>query len=368
MRNLSILLITILLVGCKHKETNLNSDAPLKPNQFVAAFKTLDNNFSATDSSILSLADTVSINHKLLQRFIPDALFKRLLTTDNKTTFHPLGKIEKNNEVYLLLLSIHNKKQIVTVIVQDKKNVFLASKDVLPFDRENSAYKYSFSLNREPTFYVSREKLVNEKSVKYTKTGWAFNGKIFIAVVSESNERNDKSNAILNPIDTLPRENLYSGNYVEDEGNFISVRDGRTKQDYLFFLHIDKNEGNCVGELKGEMKLTDSTHGIYSFGGDPCVIDFTFDRNVITIKEKGSCGNRRGMDCFFEDAYTKKKEPKKKVIKPVVVKVPTANITKMLVPTKANTKVDKKKSTKPKLNLIVPIKPAPKTEENPYTN
>lgn len=368
MRNFSILLILILAIGCKHKDTNLNSDAPIKPNQFVNAFKILDNNFSATDSSILSLADTVSINHKLLERFIPDTLYKRLLANDNKTTFHPLGRIDKTNEVYLLLLSIHNKKQTVTVIVQDKKNTFLAAKDVLPFDKENDNYKSSFSLNREPTFYVAREKTASEKKIKYTKTGWAFNGKTFIAVVNETNERNEKSNVILNPIDTFARENLYSGNYVEDEGNFISVRDGRTKQDYLFFLHIDKNDGTCVGELKGEMKLTDSTHAIYSFGGDPCVIDFTFDKNIITIKEKGSCGNRRGMDCFFEDAFTKKKEPKKKVIKPVVVKIPTANISKMLVPAKPNIKVEKKKNPKPKLNAVAPQKAAQKTEENPYTN
>jgi len=54
--------------------------------------------------------------------------------------------------------------------------------------------------------------------------------------VNETNERNDKLNAIINPIDTLPRENTYSGNYVEDERNFISIRDGRTPQEYSFLF------------------------------------------------------------------------------------------------------------------------------------
>ncbi len=368
MRIFFISIAILTLFSCKHKVTDLNSDAPIKPNQFVAAFKVLENNFAASDSNILSLADTVSINHKQLERFIPDTLLSRLLADDKKAIFHPVGRIDKINEVYLLLLSVHNKKKTVTVIVQDKKNVFLASKDIL--SANDDGYRHSFSLNREPTFYVLRERIISDKEskFKFTKIGWAYSGKTFVAVVNESNERNDNLNAIINPLDTLPRANMYSGNYVEDDRNFISLRDGRTPQEYLFFLHIDKNDGTCVGELKGEIKMTDSTHAIYSFGGDPCIIDFTFDRDIITIKEKGSCGNRRGMDCFFEDAYTKKKEPKRKVTKPVTVKIPLANVSKMLTPVKAKTspKTDKKKPAKP--GVLMPKPAAPKAEQNPYTN
>ena len=50
--------------------------------------------------------------------------------------------------------------------------------------------------------------------------------------------------------------------------------------------------------------------GIYSQGGDPCIIDFNFEGNEVTLKEKGSCGNRRGMDCFFDDTFTKKRSRK----------------------------------------------------------
>jgi len=368
MRIFCILITITVLFSCKSKQTDLNSDAPIKPNQFVSAFKLLDNNFEATDSNIVDQADSVIINHKLLERFIPDTLYRRLLADDKKTIFHPVGRIEKNNEIYLLLLTVQNRKKIVTVMLQDKKNTFLTAKDILNSGIEKTSYKYSFSINREPTFFVSREKLSNDKDIKYTKTGWAFNGKSFISVVNETNEHSSKLTNILNPIDTFPRENLYSGNYIEDEGNFISLRDGRTKQEYLFFLHIEKNDGNCVGELKGEMHLTDSTHATYTFAGDPCAIDFSFDKNVIVVKEKGSCGNRRGMNCKFEDAYTKKKEPKKKVVKPITVKIPTANVTKMMLPAKAKTppKIEKKKTIK--AGVLMPKPSNPKAEDNPYTN
>jgi hypothetical protein len=304
----------ILLISCGDKQTNLSVDEPLKPNEFVAAFKLLEKNFSAFDNEIISLADSIKIHPRHLNRFIPDSIINSLAEGEKKYAFHALGRIQKNDEIYLLLVSVRNKLPSVFVVALDKKNNFLASKKLYSVTKDDK-YSYNLSINREPTFFVSKEKTTSEKEFKYSKVGWAFMNNKFIAVVKESNERSELTTVLINPIDTFATNNKYSGNYLEDERNFISLRDGRTKQEYLFFLHIEKNNGTCVGELKGEMKLTDSTHAVYMVGGDPCVIDFSFGRSSISIKEKGSCGNRRGMDCFFDDAYAKKKEPKKKEIK-----------------------------------------------------
>ena len=389
MRKIGIALAIIVLVSCKHKTTDLNQDAAIKPNQFIAAFKPIESTFFATDTNINTLADTVAINHNLLSRFIPDSLVKRLTDGDKKTIFHPIGRISKPSETYILFLTIKNKKPFVSTLVFDKENKFLASKDLFSPHTDNEGYKYNLSINREPTFFIGREKVVNDKEVKFTKTGWAFNGTTFIPVVKESNERNEKLTPIINPIDTLLKEQLYSGTYVEDDRNYIALRDGRTKNEYHFFLHIDKNDGNCVGELKGTMQMTDSTHAIYNFAGDPCVIDFTFDRNIITIKEKGSCGNRRGMECLFDDAYTKKKETKRQLPKTSLITIkPTATTPVIVAPKKAtkfsstskqlllptNPKQETKTVTKPKITTkqkaaIKPIeKPVAKPEENPYSN
>ena len=48
----------------------------------------------------------------------------------------------------------------------------------------------------------------------------------------------------------------------------------------------------------------------YVHGGDPCIIDFTFEEKEITLKEQGSCGNHRGIKCFFNDTFTRKKDLK----------------------------------------------------------
>lgn len=375
MRKIVFALTTVLFFACKDKKTNLGADAAIKPNQFISAFKVIENSFTANDTNIFKLADTVSINHKLLSRFIPDSLTERLIDGDTRTIFHPLGRIAKSTETYVLLLSVKNKKPYVSVIVFDKENKFLAERDLIFIHNDDEGYKYNLQINKEPTFFVGREKMVNDKEVKFTRTGWIFNGKNFMAAVKESNERSEKQMPIINPIDSLMKYNAYSGTYMEDERNFIAIRDGKSKNEYLFFLHVEKNDGNCIGELKGTMQLTDSTHAIYSSAGDPCSIDFTFDRNIITIKEKGSCGNRRGMDCFFDDAYTKKKEVKKQLPKASLIATPA-------------TPAKQKPATKPVINpgksFILPqmqpkAKPAakPKTakqnkpgadDNNPYAN
>ncbi len=373
MKKIGVAVITILLFSCKNKPTDLNTDAAIKPNEFIKAFKVIDGTFNAYDSNIFKLADTGTINHKLLSRFVPDSIVNKLTGGDKKTIFHSLGRIAKPTETYILLLSVKNKKPYVSTIVFDKENKFLAEEDLLLIHNDDEGYKYNLSINREPTFFVGREKMVNDKEIKFTRTGWIFNGKNFVAAVKESNERSDKAMPIINPIDSFIRYNLYSGNYVQDDRNFISLRDGKTKNEYLFFLHIEKNDGNCIGELKGTMQLTDSTHAVYSFAGDPCSIDFTFERNNIVIKEKGSCGNRRGMDCFFDDAYAKKKEAKKQLPKTSLLTVapPQAKPkqpVKIVNPAKPfllpTQQVKPKPSSKPK----AAPKPAAKPDDNPYGN
>jgi hypothetical protein len=108
----------------------------------------------------------------------------------------------------------------------------------------------------------------------------------------------------------LPRKFKYSGEYVQDKKNFISLRDGKKPDTYFFFVHFEKNEGGCTGELKGELKMKTPASAEFTENGDPCVIDFRFEGNQIILKERGSCGNHRGIRCYFDDTFTRKKEPR----------------------------------------------------------
>ena len=303
-----IVLCTTL--GCKEKKVDLSGNSPIEIKDFMAAFPALPLPFVASDTNINRLSDSLIIGIKVLQQFIPDTVTAKIIGTEQKVIIQPVGKLEKENETYLLATFTQNKKVQLVTFVLNKSNVFLAWKELLN-TKDKDGYLHSVSINKEPTFSVAREKMNREKQLlQYTRVGWAFSTSIgsFVVVVNETNEDEKKNNEILNPIDTLGKKNKWSGNYVQDSKNFISIRDGKDANNYLFFIHFKKNDGTCNGELKGDLKLKSPTEGIYSENGDGCIIDFQLVENEIIVKEQGSCGNYRGITCYFDDSYKRKKE------------------------------------------------------------
>ncbi len=305
------LLLVITILSCKDEKVNLSGDAPVKPNEFVKAFPILSLPFLVADTNLTKIGDSTTISAAVLQQFVPDSTIKILVNAAKKYVVHPIGRIEKTTENYLLATIIQNKKIQIVALVFDKQNQFLAAKSVFE-NYSNDSYLHSLSINREPTFLISKEKITTDtKQLLFSRVGWAYGSdNMFMVVINDTNEDTKKSNEVINPIDTLPKTNKLSGDYVQDKKNYISLRDGKYPNTYIFFIHFEKREGTCVGELKGEFKMKDATTAAYNQGGDPCIIDFSFEGNDITLKEKGSCGNRRGMQCFFDDTFTKKKEPK----------------------------------------------------------
>ncbi len=305
-----LLLAIIALPGCGDKKIDLSGETPLKAADFTAAFPKLNLPFSVADTNITKVADTITIGYKAFLQFFPDSSLTHIVGNDKKIVIHPVGKIEKEKEVYLLVNFTTQKKVTrFAVFVTDKKNKYHASKELLSSAMETE-YTHAVSINREPTFLISKEKMGKENVVQFTRTGWVYNSVgIFMVVINDSNEDTKKAN-IINPIDTLPRKNKYSGEYVQNKKNFISIRDSKKPGAYLFFVHFEKNEGSCTGELKGEMKMKNATTAQYTGNGDPCIVDFSFEGNAITLKEQGSCGNHRGIKCFFDDTFLKKKDPR----------------------------------------------------------
>jgi hypothetical protein len=309
MRQWITLLVVVTILSCKDKKVNLSGDTPVKPIEFVKAFPILPLPFTVADTNLSKIGDSTIISAAVLQQFVPDSAISILVNTDRKYIVHPVGRIEKNTENYLLATLVQNKKTLVVAFVFNKKNKFLAAKAV--FENYNSdGYLHALSINREPTFLISKEKVTTDtKQLLFSRVGWAYGSdNMFMVVINDTNEDTKKSNAVINPIDTLPNNNKLSGDYVQDKKNYISIRDGKYPNTYLFFIHFEKKEGTCIGELKGEFKMKDATTAVYNQGGDPCVINFSFEGNNITLKEKGSCGNRRGMQCFFDDTFTKKRK------------------------------------------------------------
>ena len=309
MKNWFFCSVLLLLMACGEKKTDLSGNTPLKAADFAAAFPKLKGSLQIADTNMLKLADTLQIGYKAFNQFIPDSAIEAIVGKEKKLTIHPVGMIEKDKENYLITTFTSRKKTRVAVFVTDKKMKFLAGKELLS-NMNDDGYSHSVSVNREPTFIISRERISKDNTLQFSRAGWVYNNAgVFMVVINDSNE-DTKNMAVINPIDTLPRKNKFSGDYVQDKRNYISLRDGANANSYLFFVHFEKNNGSCTGELKGILRLKTTTTGQFSENGDPCVIDFSFEGNELSLKEQGSCGNHRGIRCFFDDTFRKKKEPK----------------------------------------------------------
>jgi hypothetical protein len=312
MRYLSNLLILLALIGCAETKTDLSGDTPLKINDFNAAFKNIELPIRINDTNLTSYTDTLEIGRKALEQFLPDSVVDDIVPKELKNaSLFPVGKIEKETEYYLLLNHKDAKNQTVSVITFSKKNVFLGYKILTQFDpvhKGSQFYGKTLLINKEPTFLVEENKLDPELGLSNEKKGWAYTDQGFRLIYIDANVKPEQK-AILNPIDTLPTLNTFSGDYARDKKNFISLRDFGNANKYQFFLHFEKKDGTCVGELKGLLNFN-KNQATFSEKGDPCTIQFTITGNVIKIKEDGNCGNHRNMTCYFNDSYDKKRKPK----------------------------------------------------------
>ncbi len=315
MRNWLWLAVLCCVMACSEKKTDFSGNTPLKINDFNKVFKTVELPISISDSNLSKLRDTIEIGAKALGQFVPDSVVENIIPAkDQKAVLYPLLKIEKEAEYYLMLNVHRPTKDEIAVVVFSKKNVYLDYKIITSFLVEHKGsrhYGKSVSINKEPTFLVEENKMDEENVLVYEKNGWAFTENHFRLIYFDSNKK-PESKTIINPLDTLATNYVYSGDYARDAKNFISLRDFTgVANKYQFFIHFEKKEGTCVGELKGLLNFN-KNQATYTEKGDPCIIHFTISGQIIKIKEDGNCGNHRNMTCYFNDSYDKKRKPKKK--------------------------------------------------------
>src|SRR4029078_1724750 len=100
----------------------------------------------------------------------------------------------------------------------------------------------------------------------------------------------EKNVEMINPIDTFPRKNKFSADYTRDKKNLVSVRDNKKAGRISFFVHFEKNNGDCTGELKGEASFISPNVAEYRGAGEPCVLLFNFTSSSVTMTEIRGCG------------------------------------------------------------------------------
>ncbi|MGE5108242.1 MAG: hypothetical protein ACM3H8_11900, partial [Sphingobacteriales bacterium] len=190
---------------------------------------------------------------------------------------------------------------------------YINSKEIAETDKDPNYRRYC-EVNKNMNFKIVEEKKVGDHfDIKEDNFFLDNSGQFRTAVILSNKDLSDV--VPTNPIDTLPRKNKYSADYAQDKKNIVSVRDGATAKDFFFFIHFSKQNGDCTGELKGKAEFVAANKAVYTDKTGPCKIIFIFSAKNVSIREEG-CGSYRGITCFFEGTYLKKKEP----VKPKVSK------------------------------------------------
>lgn len=305
------------MFSCKSKKLSLNENPKAGINDFFDAFPAvalpfeINNDLLETDQN-----DSFYVNYKTFTRFFPDSVLVRHFGKIAKPKIYLLGKTQAGkNEYYLFFNAINPEKKIAFVSCFTKEKKFSAAKVL--YSGQDPGFHADASLDTKYTITVNHQHKSQTGELIHKKDVYIYNdvGK-FMLILTESNEPKQKSISVINPIDTLPRKRAFSGDYMQDKNNLVSIRDyPRESSRFTFFIHFEKDNGDCTGELKGTAKFVNPAIAQYHSNSDPCGIQFSFDGNLVYIKEISACGSHRDIKCFFEGSYRKKKDAKKKLLK-----------------------------------------------------
>jgi hypothetical protein len=302
-----------VIAACKNPETDISGDEKIKADDFLKAFHNVDLPVIIADTALKNFGDSTQMSKAVFLQFFPDSSLQRFSGTEsNKLVINPAGIIHKKEKDFLLIKFSSPKKIQLGVFVLNDKHAFLTSLPLLT-NLKNDNYNYSMSITEEPTFIFRKEKFTADNKSLYSRIGFAHStsSNSFAEVLHDTNDDTVKNNEIINPIDTFPSTNKFSGDYISNKRNFISIRDGKNALTYTFFIHFENSNGDCTGELKGIMSLADEKNAVFTESGDPCVINFKFTAAAVKVKEEGNCGNHRGITCLFDFTFKKKKPEKK---------------------------------------------------------
>ena len=304
---LSFIFVT-LLHGCKNNAANTEADDSTLPGM-LGKYPMLELPYTFADSNLTSNSDTVTIRYSSFIKMIPDSVLKAEFGNEKKLKIKPIGQFKKGSDETFIITMVAEKGKSAVYVQVFVKDSFAASLPLLVTDKDNisrfaSVDRY-YNIEKKKTWTTKGEAFYERQVFAYSGAG------TFTTVLNETNVNRIINADIYNPLDSMPKTFAYSGDYRKDKNNFISISDGSHSDHYKFFVHFEKKgDEPCGGEMRGEFKMQKDKEGIFVESGTTCIINFLFSGNRVLVKEQGSCGNHRGIKCFFDDTYTKKKSPK----------------------------------------------------------
>ncbi len=309
---LLLIALSVLIGSCKSKKVSLagNDYGELSVSEFIDYFQPLSLPYAVTDTILRRKEpETTSINYQLFTRLLPDSLLTRYFGPAAKPRLFAIGKIKAPKaETYLFVKCVSTGRRMLYLICFDRKDQYSASRPIL-YSENSPGVWGSAAMDGKYTLSLTHYRKAADGEVYHTTDDYVYNDAgSFSLILTESNENKNRVVPIFNPIDTLPRRHKFSGDYTQDKRNIVSIRDGRESNRIHFFVHFEKDNGQCKGELKGEAKFVSPGVARYRAYSDPCAIEFTFDGGGVSMKELGGCGVHRDIRCFFEGYFQRRRE------------------------------------------------------------
>jgi hypothetical protein len=306
---IAFFLFVLLMIACKEKKKSLNGDEQVIISDFVSSFEKVKLPYEVSDASLVKENDSSKISYKIFTQFIPDSILTKIVGKGKPALYALAGVKDGKKETYLFAKAVLNSKKTVLLIVLDKEDNFVAAMPFLQVDKSASTKQSSVFDNR----FTINKSVLRKNENNTTDEGkdvYVFNNEARDFTLIMTDPLDENLTELINPIDTFPRKNKYSADYVKDKKNIVSIRDANKTGKFIFFIHMEKNGGECTGELKGYADFTSANTAVYRQGGDPCSMEFKFTSSSVTLKEIDGCGNRRDLRCTFNAKYLKKKEMK----------------------------------------------------------
>lgn len=305
------------MMACHQGEKTTQNGGGVTFSDYIDQFPSLPLPLQYQEDSLASpVIDSLRLDKKDMGSFIPDSLWYPEGKHLPAARLYPLGKIKHGNQLLILIRSVSGSFRRIDLLIYGKADTLESAKQVASLSTKQRGQIFTFRLDAQYLMRLNERKELNNGQVIMREQVYGINANGSLELILTNTNQPASSNSYYNPIDTLPRKNRYSGDYTSASSDIVSIRDGKKDGMIQFFIHLDKNGGDCTGEVGGMAKFSSKSVAEYHEQGGSCGIRFTFTTSRVTIQEIGGCGAYRGISCYFDGTYTRKKEPSTKKSSP----------------------------------------------------
>lgn len=313
MRNIPALFLCLcILFACKGRKAEISADGDMDAEAFIATIPAFSPPFRLTDTALArEPSDSRLVNRELLKRFVPDSVTRGDFPKSARIRFHAIGAYTSpQSETYLVLRASSSDVTMAYLVCFDAGPAYRAALPVMRLPTTKGGAEMLMDGNL--SIHVSRRQRTSRTMNEKGKDVYVYNSAgVFTLVMTDFAGQSVETGEVYNPIDTLPMKNPMSGDYFMNGSSLVAIRDGKLPGTLHFFIHMDREEGQCQGELRGELDVTGNGIAIYRKDDDHCSLAFEARSGNLTVRELSACGNHRGVNCAFEGSYRKRKKSSK---------------------------------------------------------